>query len=267
MFRNKNYLKYYKNNYLKHSNAPLKRSLVIFFTLLMFITLFMVGYVFIQMESSNFGYKDETSHVVNQAVSVKKKKLRTDFTQWNRSCDWNLLIINNVNEIPRYFAPRLSLHADIDVDERILFSLNEMVHDANETGLRLWVSSGYRSNERQEQLFRKEVEESLASGLAKEEALDSALKAISLPGCNEHNSGLSVDFNAAGEEFCTTPEYEWLLENSVNYGFILRYSREKEAITGRTFEPAHFRYVGDEHAKIIKSQNLCFEEYISNLMK
>ena len=104
-------------------------------------------------------------------------------------------------------------------------------------------------------------------GLPKEEAFNLALKIISLPGHNEHNTGLAIDFNAAGEEFCNTKEYEWLLENCANYGFILRYPKEKELITGRAFEPAHFRYVGEEHAKTIKAQNLCLEEYISSLIK
>lgn len=267
MSHKKNYLKYYKRTYLKDRNSSLKKRLIVFFVGVMFITILIIFYIFVKIESSNEESLSEISLAMNQAVSVKKKKLRTDFSAWNRSSEWNLIVINNVNEIPPYFVPNLKQYGDIEVDERIVSSLNEMVQEANKNGAKIWVSSGYRSKERQEQLFNKEMDENLQSGLPKDEAFNLALKIISLPGHNEHNTGLAIDFNAAGEEFCTTKEYEWLLENCVNYGFILRYPKEKELITGRAFEPAHFRYVGEEHAKTIKAQNLCLEEYISSLIK
>lgn len=267
MTHKKNYLKYYKKTYLKDRNSSLKKRLIVFFVGVMFITILIVFYIFVKIESLNEESLSEISLAMNQAVSVKKKKLRTDFSAWNRSSEWNLIVINNVNEIPPYFAPNLKQYGDIEVEERIVPSMNEMVQEANKNGAKIWVSSGYRSNERQEQLFNKEMDENLQSGLPKDEAFNLALKIISLPGHNEHNIGLAIDFNAAGEEFCNTKEYEWLLENCVNYGFILRYPKEKELITGRAFEPAHFRYVGDEHAKTIKAQNLCLEEYISSLIK
>ena len=263
----KNYLKYYKKTYLKNQQSSIKKRIIVFFVLVMFITILIVFYIFVRIESSNEENLNETSLAMNQAVSVKKKKLRTDFNAWNRSAEWNLVVINNVNEIPPYFSPNLKQCGDIEVDEKIVTSLNEMVQEANKNGIKIWVSSGYRSKERQEQLFNKEVEKNLKSGLAKEEAFNLALKTISLPGFNEHNTGLSVDFNAAGKEFSTTKDYDWLLENCVNYGFILRYPEEKESLTERAFEPAHFRYVGEEHAKAIKAQNLCLEEYVSSLIK
>ena len=60
----------------------------------------------------------------------------------------------------------------------------------------------------------------------------------------------------------TTKAYEWLLENASDYGFVLRYPKEKEDITGIEYEPWHWRYVGPEHAKKMKEQNLCLEEYV-----
>lgn len=267
MLLKKNYLKYYKSTYLKDQNSFLKKRLIVFFVGVMFITIFIIFYIFVKIESLDEETLNEISSAANQAVSVKKKRLRTDFNAWNKSSEWNLIVINNVNEIPPYFASSLKKYGDVEVDERIVSSLNEMVQEANKNSVKIWVSSGYRSNERQEQLFDKEMDENLKAGLQKNEAFNLALKTISLPGHNEHNAGLAIDFNAAGEEFCTTKEYEWLLENCANYGFILRYPKEKELITGRVFEPAHFRYVGDEHAKTIKAQNLCLEEYISSLFK
>lgn len=267
MVRNKNYLKYYKKTYLNDRQAEIRKRLIVLFTIVMFITIFIVFYILVRIENLSEINQNETSLAINQAVSVKKKSLRTDFSAWNKSSEWNLIVINNVNEMESYFVPNLKQCGDVEIDERIMNSLNEMIQEASKNNVKLWVSSGYRSRERQEQLFNKEVNENLKLGMSKEEALNLALKTVSLPGSNEHITGLSVDFNAAGEEFSTTKEYEWLLENCTNYGFILRYPKEKESITGRAFEPAHFRYVGEEHAKAIKAQNLCLEEYVSSLIK
>lgn len=267
MANKKNYLKYYKKIYFNNRNSSIKRKFIVLFAFLLFTTIFVVFSIFVKIENSKTDELNETSLAANRAVNLKRKKLRTDFSCWNKSCEWNLFVINNVNELPEYFEPKLKQCRDIEVDERIVFSLNEMLQEASKNGIKLWVSSGYRSKERQKQLFDREFEENLKLGATKDEAFSIALEKISLPGNNEHNSGLAVDFNAAGEEFCQTQEYEWLLENCTNYGFILRYSREKEDITGRAFEPAHFRYVGEEHAQKMRTQNLCLEEYISNLIK
>lgn len=263
----RNYLKYYKKNYLKNEKSKIKIRLISLFITVMFITIFVVFYIFLKIENSNIEYINESSMAINQAVSVKRKKLRSDFTAWNKTCEWNLIVVNNLNEIPTYFEPKLKKHGEVEVDERILASLNEMVKDANVSNAKIWVSSGYRSEERQKALFNREFDENIDLGLSKQEAFNLALKKISLPKHNEHNAGLAVDFNNLDEDFCITKEYEWLLENSVNYGFVLRYPKEKEDITGRAFEPAHFRYVGEENAKIMKEKNLCLEEYVSMLIK
>ena len=77
--------------------------------------------------------------------------------------------------------------------------------------------------------------------------------------------GLAVDFNTLEVDFENTPAYKWLEENAHKYGFILRYPKEKQSITKIKYEPWHFRYVGPVHARIMKSYNLCLEEYIDYL--
>lgn len=267
MFNKKNYLNYYKEMYFKNRNARIKKKFIFLFIFVMFTSVFVLLSFFIKTEEIYTMDLSETENVVNQAVSLKKKKLRTDFTNWNKSCDWNLTLVNNVNEMPSYFCPKLKQYGDVEVDERIFISLNEMLQEAAKNNIRLWVSSGFRSEERQKQLFDRDFLENLKQNNNKEDAYNLSLKKISLPRRNEHSTGLAVDFNAAGEEFCATKEYAWLVENSANYGFILRYPEDKEEITGRAFEPAHFRYVGEDSAQVIKMKNLCLEEYISSLMK
>lgn len=268
MIGKKNYLKYYKTNYLKKEKGNFnagKTLSILSAVIIMFIFTVFIFYIIIGDMNTFTDEKDEIE--TNQVVSIRKKGLRTDFNAWNKTCDWNLIIINNFNPLPDYFSPSLKQYGGSEIDERIISELSEMIQMALIEDVHLWISSGYRTMQRQEQLFNKELEENINNGLSKSDAEDQAMRILSKPGNNEHNLGLSVDFNAGGNDFNLTKEYEWLLENSVNYGFILRYAKDKEHITGRAFEPAHFRYVGEEHAKIMKSQNLCLEEYISTLIK
>ena len=76
-----------------------------------------------------------------------------------------------------------------------------------------------------------------------------------------------MDFNYVNREFENTAAFQWLQENAQDYGFILRYAEEKENITKVSYEPWHWRYVGEEHAKKMKSRNLCLEEYIEQITK
>ena len=89
-----------------------------------------------------------------------------------------------------------------------------------------------------------------------------------LPGQSEHQTGLCVDF-AAGEEkdhlteaFELTAAFQWLSQNAHKFGFILRYPRDKESITGYTYEPWHYRFVGREAATDIFVGNMTLEQYL-----
>lgn len=268
MHRRRSYLRQYRKTYLERRLPRAKISLLALFIAAVGASMAMFVYIFIHVESAERNQQSEASLVINQAVSVKKKPLRIDFTTWNQTCDWNLIVVNDRNRVPEFFAPKLAMFGDIEVDERIVSPLREMLNDAAKEGLRLlWVSTGYRSLERQESFFNRRVNTLVDDGMPNEEAFKLVLKETSLPGYSEHNTGLAVDFNAADAEFAEAPEYEWLIKNAANYGFILRYPQEKDHITGRAFEPAHFRYVGEEPAKAIVERSLSLEEYSSELIK
>ena len=84
---------------------------------------------------------------------------------------------------------------------------------------------------------------------------------VALPGTSEHQLGIAVDINA-DKSMCSNEEvYAWLAENAYKYGFILRYPPEKQEITGTSYEPWHYRYVGVEVAREIYEQGICLEEY------
>ena len=85
---------------------------------------------------------------------------------------------------------------------------------------------------------------------------------------SEHSLGLAVDFSdgtssAPRMDFAETEEYQWLLENAADYGFILRYPEDKTQETGMNYQPWHFRYVTSDHAKVITEEGICLEEYLA----
>ena len=85
---------------------------------------------------------------------------------------------------------------------------------------------------------------------------------VALPGASEHQLGLAADINADGIRSAGYEVYDWLEENSCQYGFIRRYPEEKTEITGVENEPWHYRYVGVEAATDMKNTGLCLEEYL-----
>ena len=94
-----------------------------------------------------------------------------------------------------------------------------------------------------------------------------AARWVAKPGTSEHQTGLALDIVAASYQLLDegqedTAEQKWLMENSWKYGFILRYMKDKTDITGTSFEPWHYRYVGVEDAQKITAQGVCLEEYL-----
>lgn len=135
-------------------------------------------------------------------------------------------------------------------------------------GVRLKLLSGYRSAAYQKMLFENSVREYVKNGMKKQEAKALTAKYIAKPLCSEHNAGVACDIvrlcdDDTDENFCKTPEFSWLLAHSWAYGFILRYPRGKEDVTGINFEPWHFRFVGRKCAQIITKGQICLEDYES----
>lgn len=194
---------------------------------------------------------------------VRDKPLLTDFTKWNSSCDWNLRVVNNRNFLPNYFKPQLEECAGKEVDFRIVDSLEEMFAAASTDGVNLWIVSGYRSQERQQRLFEEAICDHMSDERSQEQAEYLAASVVARPGASEHHTGLAVDLCSVEETFAATPEYKWLHENAWRHGFVERYTKVKEPITGIIWEPWHFRFVGEQHARAMHEADQCLEEYIS----
>lgn len=181
--------------------------------------------------------------------------------------DWKLVLVNFENALPEDFEIDL---ANIDktrkFDSRAIDALKEMMRAMKNDGItNVWVQSAYRSVERQEEVFERKVKQYENQGKSREEAEKLVLQTINKPGTSEHNLGLAVDFNYVDYHFDETAGFLWLKENAENYGFVLRYAKEKENITKVNYEPWHWRYVGKEHAVKMNEMGMCLEEYVEYL--
>ncbi len=146
-------------------------------------------------------------------------------------------------------------------------ALITMLEAAREEGITKWqVSAGYRSYVNQENILNNKISYYLNknSGWSRSRARSAALKTVAEPGSSEHHLGLAFDVNVPGtSSFVSTKQCKWLHAHCWEYGFIIRYQKGKESITGFTAEAWHIRYVGVEHSLVMRDLELCLEEYIS----
>ena len=163
-----------------------------------------------------------------------------------------ILLVNKQHPLPLAYNP--------GEDATARKALNQMLAACQaETGKKLTAFSGYRTLEYQKGLFDR---------YAASDGYDKALMYSARPRFSEHESGLAFDIGGSDQSFWLKEAFEsttegiWLKENSANYGFILRYPKDKTPITGYIYEPWHFRYVGVDHAQEIYSQDITLEEYL-----
>ncbi len=182
-------------------------------------------------------------------------------------------LVNAQNPLPEGFTvetARISGYDERLFDKRAAPELEALLSDAEAAGCKLYLVSSYRSVERQSALFLRKTNSFLAEGFDQAEAERQAAMWVARPGTSEHNTGLAADLVSADwyahhsdltADFEQTPEFAWLFEHCAEYGFILRYPRGKENITGVTYEPWHYRYVGKQAAAAIMQAGGTLEEY------
>ena len=183
---------------------------------------------------------------------------------------WKMVLVNGWHPLEEGFMPDLTqidtrfANEGYKFDSRAIEDLNAMCQAALKDGVKLWVISPWRRNATQTANFNAQVQRVLAKNpsFTKEQAEAEAATVVARPWTSEHQLGLAVDFNSVEESFENTSQFRWLSQHAQDYGFIMRYPKSKEAITGVIYEPWHYRYVGPENAKAIKASGLCLEEYL-----
>ena len=180
-----------------------------------------------------------------------------------------LILVNKTYSLPQDYATELvTLPDKVNRAAREAYEpLCKMLEAGRREGLQFEICSSYRDVSMQERLFKEDVELLMERGYTYEEAYDEVEKETMPPGHSEHSTGLAFDIVAldyqmldAGQE--RTEENIWLQENCAEYGFILRYPKGKEQITGISYESWHFRYVGEKAAKYIMQNGITLEEYL-----
>lgn len=184
---------------------------------------------------------------------------------------WAYYLINRDNPLPSDFTVALDyVQGRFMMDERCASYARDMLAAAEADGIKLNVVSAYRSVQKQQENLESYTERLVNNGYTHEEAYILATKEIALPYTSEHNAGLALDILTADwwethddvtADFEETEEFRWLSENAHKFGFIMRYPKEYEYVTGYTYEPWHYRFVGVYYAEKIKESELPLEYY------
>lgn len=178
-----------------------------------------------------------------------------------------MVLVNYKNQISKNYVPNDLVVPNIEfvfkgddpkkqMRKPAALAIEKMFNEAKDQGINLYGVSGYRSADRQKQIFDNQVQ-AVGETRAKEY--------VALPGESEHQTGLAMDVGRLEGSFGQSKEGKWLRENAHNFGFILRYPEGKEHITKINYEPWHFRYVGIKPANEIYNSGLTLEEYIEDI--
>ena len=267
----------------KHSQTPERYAQRLrFFAGLLLAMLFFTGCTTDDDEPSNSQQDSTTSNHSEEAqsssqASVDEAGSKVIVTPAASSTDWNLVLVNRENQLAEEIAMEIYLtESGYPIDSRIQEPYLQLLEAGKAAGMDFTMISGYRSIEQQQANYDVNYQNYLAAGLSEAEARAKTEEYIALPNASEHTTGLAVDITATAlanqegnsglfPDLENYPEGLWLKENAPKFGFVLRYPKAKEDITGINFDPWHFRYVGIENAVYMTENNLTLEEYVAIL--
>lgn len=178
-------------------------------------------------------------------------------------------LVNKQHSLDKTYAPQDLVTVDVptvlenpevnQLRKPAADALKEMFNKAKESGIKLYARSGYRSYKTQAALYKN---------YSTQHGEEAANRYSAKPGQSEHQTGLVMDITSESadlkltEDFGKTEEGKWVSENAHQFGFIIRYPKGKEDITGYIYEPWHLRYLGVELATKVYQSELTFEEYL-----
>lgn len=192
---------------------------------------------------------NESSITRNIIVYTKSNKISSNF--YNNIVEGpkyikGILIVNKNYSLPSNYNP--------GVDKNALEALNKLQNQAVSEGYSINTLSSFRSYNTQYNLYNKYV---------KMYGVNEADKISARPGHSEHQTGLAFDVGKIDNNYGATEPGIWLTKNAYKFGFIIRYPKGKENITGYSYEPWHIRYVGIEASTYIYNNNITLEEYLN----
>ncbi len=193
-------------------------------------------------KSGNEATKDFTLKVIKKNQDIKETVNKTIKT----SKGYTLIIKNGVASIDGVIIANKTYSLPSTYGNGLTSTTSsafkKMQTAAKNDGLSIYISSGFRSYQTQVAVYNSWVQK---------DGKSVADTYSARPGYSEHQTGLAMDLNTINQSFANTKEYKWLQENAYKYGFIMRYPKNKQNITGYIYEPWHYRYVGESLAKTL----------------
>lgn len=217
-------------------------------------------------------YEDNKDKSITDIVAIVNTKSNNEFYTNTKKTDISkneLILVNKYNYLTSDYNPddlkELSNVYSYGTNQMLrLDAYNAFIamwNKANEDGYKLIINSSYRSYEEQEKIYND-----YSSWYGKAEADKKAAR----PGYSEHQTGLALDIQSycsENKEFDECPEFTWLINNAYKYGFILRYPKDLDYITGYNYESWHYRYIGTKASTYIHKNNITFDEYYAYFVK
>ena len=254
-------------NHSPNRNSPLREILI--FTTILCIAFFLAGLIL--GKTLGASARDEQLQLAPSAVTPSPAvQAPADLPPIPDAENlWRLRLVNRDHPLPEGYAPPqlTQLRNGQAVDSRAYPDLQRMMDAARSAGLEPLICSSYRSHEKQRELFENKKERLYNEGHPRESLHDLAAQWVAVPGTSEHETGLALDivdmqYQLLDDAQAETPAQKWLMAHCWEYGFILRYPKDKLAVTGVGYEPWHYRYVGLEAAREMTESGLCLEEYL-----
>ena len=222
----------------------------------------------ISSDSSITSSQDSSSENESATTNTEPTTQYVQMGDYTLDASFSLLsLINADNPLPEDYDSRIREHlVEIDpqyrnnnyvtqIHEDVYPYITAMVANAQKDGVDLRVWSPFRSYAIQKDLFQKQVNK-----WGGDEA--KAASIVARPGTSEHNTGFCADFNTSNDWFENTKMFSWMKENAEDYGFILRYPKDKINETGVIYESWHWRFVGINAAKEINKMGVTLEKYV-----
>lgn len=206
---------------------------------------------------------DKVSHIVSMVnVCANNDYYDKDIVQKTDTSKNELMLVNKFHYLDNTYSPNDIVkvsnqfaYGDNEIKKGVYEKFRSMYNAAKKEDLSLIITSSYRDYNFQKKLW---------DGYAAQKGEEWADSVSARAGYSEHQTGYTLDivtYNASMSTFENTDEFKWLQNNAHKYGFILRYPKDKEDITGYSYESWHYRYVGKETATKIKELGITFDEY------
>ncbi len=222
------------------------------------LTLIVLALVWWRRDDADKAQQSNKPTAVQQKKSTGSSNSLPEFNKKQYSVNdpaslW--VVVNKGRVLPSDYVPQ-PLVSNLRQDASV--ALKSLIEGASANGFSLRLYSGYRSYSNQASVYANEV---------KTNGQVTADRQSARPGYSEHQTGLAADLSAAGGKctlqqcFGDMAEGQWLATNAYKYGFIIRYPKDKEALTGYMYEPWHLRYVGTDLAAEINKSGQTLEQF------